>query len=513
MRHDAPTPAPAAAQAPGERAATPPGRVAPAPCAPAPAAPDADDPPGTQHRSITLAGALSIVVGSMLGIGIFLSPGEMARSLPGPWSFLGVWLVAGLIVLGGAAAYAELGTRFPHAGGDYVFHREAFGPSAAFATGWALFGAIFSGSIAAVAVALFEFQVDALLPTVDFHATLAVVPLVGEVHVAQVAGVVLVLGLTLLNARGVRPSAVTQQIMTLLPVAVLFVLALATLGFFAGGQLELHETRHSPPPLSMGGLVTAYLAAYFAYSGWNAVIYVAGEVRAPKRNIPRALVGGTLAVTLLYLALCGAFVAVLGLGGLADGGEAGSQLAAALLGEAGGVPMNILVLLCLLATLNGSVLSGARVAYAMALDGALWRGARKLDARSGAPNAALWVQAAWSSVLILTNSFEALLVGVSLTMVVTGSLTVLALFRVRRRDGGPRAVRFPGAEALIWLFLASSALVLGVKVHEGVTGAGSVGPLWGLGVGLLAFLVHGLARRRRLPAEPDAGTEAQRHEG
>ncbi|MCA9527350.1 MAG: amino acid permease, partial [Myxococcales bacterium] len=186
-----------------------------------------------QRRSIGFWGAFSIVAGSMLGIGIFLSPSEMARHIASPGVFLGVWALAGVIVLGGAVAYAELGTRFPKAGGDYVFHREAFGPSVAFATGWGLFGAIFCGSIAAVAVAICQYQLSALT---GFDLT-APVPGLGPISFAQLFGSGIVIGLTAMNARGVRLSALAQQITTLTPVVVLFLVALVAIGVWAAGHL------------------------------------------------------------------------------------------------------------------------------------------------------------------------------------------------------------------------------------------------------------------------------------
>lgn len=450
-------------------------------------------------RSISLMGAFSIVAGSMLGIGIFLSPPQMAAYVATPGAFLAVWAVTGLIVLGGAVSYAELGTRMPRAGGDYVFLREAYGPSVAFAAGWGLFAAIFAGSIAAVAVAMFQYQVNALLPGVELNAPWF---MVGDWAVtrAQGLGMALVLALTALNSRGVRPAAMAQEITTLLPVAVLFVLSMVALGLWAGGAVERPVVEPIEPPFSLSGFVAAYLAAYFAFSGWNAVIYVAGEVADPDRTIPRALIGGTLTVTALYLLLCVAFIAVLGMDGLAQAGEAGSRVAAVLAGEAGATAMNVLVLLCLLATLNSSILGGARVAYAMALDGALWRGASQLHATSGAPVMALWIQGLWASLLVLSNSFNTLLLGVGLSMVVIGSLTVSALFRLRRTDpdgGSYRAFAYPW---LPGLYLASSAVVIFVQVRDGLTGPASwtkVAPLGGLVVVAGAWIGHALWRRSR----------------
>ncbi|MGK0359602.1 MAG: APA family basic amino acid/polyamine antiporter [Bradymonadia bacterium] len=453
-----------------------------------------------QRRSIGFWGAFSIVAGSMLGIGIFLSPGEMARSVSSPWIFLGIWLAAGVIVIGGAVAYAELGTRFPKAGGDYVFHREAFGSSVAFATGWGLFGAIFSGSIAAVAVAIWQYQLSALTGF-DFTQTAFELGSHG-ISWAQVMGCGLVLALTALNARGVEFAAWAQQVTTLTPVLLLFVLAVAVLVMALSGHLPepvspSTAVASTAVPLTIGGVVTAYLAAYFAYSGWNAVIYVAGEVESPQKNIPRALLGGTLTITAMYLLLCVAFLAVLGMDGLATGKEASASLARVLGGGWMGGLMNILVLLCLLATLNGSILGGGRVAFAMGRDGVFVRLAGRLNRETGVPTVALWLQAAWSIVLVLTNRFEDLLFAVSLTMVATGALTVIALWRIRRRDGCPDGVyRAFGWPWLPGLFLLSSVLVIIGKIISVFQGA-RANPLIGLGVLVAAYVAHALYVRVR----------------
>lgn len=426
----------------------------------------------------------------MLGIGIFLSPAQMASRIASPWIFFAVWIVAAIVVLGGAVAYAELGTRLPKAGGDYVYHREALGPSVAFASGWCLFGAIFSGSIAAVAVALFDYQISALT-----GLNLGKI-LVGPFTASQVLGATLIIGLTWLNARGVRPSALAQKILTLTPVFVLFVVAIIA--------ISLWGTLHTPAPIpttvstdwTMHDLVAAYLAAYFAYSGWNAVSYVAGEVSDPRRNIPRSLLGGTILVAVLYMVLCVVFVLVLGMGGVAQAGEVGSALARSLGGETAYLAMNGLILLCLLATLNGSVLGGGRVAYAMGQDGAFLRRAGQLDPKTGSPNFALWLQASWATVLVLTNQFETLLLAVSLAMILTGSLTVISLYILRTREPeGPhwRAFGYPW---LPGLYLVSTVVVLGVESSRLFgSEAVSLTPLLGLALVAGAFIAHTLWRR------------------
>lgn len=455
-----------------------------------PAPPDEAAPLVKQRRSISFWGAFSIVAGSMLGIGIFLSPGTMARAVSSPWVFLGIWLATGVIVLGGSVVYAELGTRFPKAGGDYVFHREAFGASAAFSTGWGLFGAIFSGSIAAVAVAIWQYQLSALT---GFDFTTTVFELGAfSLSWAQIMGCGLVLALTALNARGVQFSAWAQQLTTFTPIVLLFLLAVLVLVLASAGKVPPPAPPKAPTPLTLGGVVTAYLAAYFAYSGWNAVIYVAGEVESPKRNIPRALLGGTVTITAMYLLLCVAFLAVLGMGGLATGSEdASSAIAAALGGSWMGVVMNVLVVLCLLATLNGSILGGGRVAFAMGRDGVLTRVAGRLNPETEVPTTALWLQAVWSILLILTNRFEDLLLAVSLTMVATSALTVIALWRIRRRDGQVEGAWMAfGWPWLPGLFLLASVGVIVAKLVSVFWFDGRPQPLIGLIVPTAAFLIH-----------------------
>lgn len=444
----------------------------------------------------------------MLGIGIFLAPPQMAADITSPAALLAVWAGTGLIILGGALAYAELASRMPQAGGDYVYLREAFGPSAAFAAGWGLVAAIFAGSVAAVAVALCQYQLPTLLGF-DASRTWLVLPVIGEVAGHRVLGAAVVLGLTWLNALGVRPSTAVQKLATLVPVGVLVVFSLWCLALVAADALP-EGARAAPASLPAGprgtpaldALVRAYLAAYFAFSGWNAVVYVSGEVRDPTRTLPRALLIGTLGVTGLYLLLCTAFVAVLGMDGLRAAGEAGSAIAGAVFGPVGRLVMTALIALALISTINAAILGGARVAWAMADDGAFWRRAARLHPRRGTPVFALWVQAGWSVALIASDTFDGLLRAVSVTMIAIGALAVVALFMLRRR-GGRAPFSVPRALAwLPWLYLVSSVAVLAERMAAAVRGEpGALRALVGLGVVAAAWLVHRrlLSRPRRLP--------------
>ncbi len=436
-------------------------------------------------RVIGGAGAFARVVGSMLGVGIFLAPPVVAGHVAAPGPFLALWVLGGVVALAGAVACAELGTVLPRSGGDYVFQRAAFGPATAFASGWVLFAAIFAGSIAALSVALVQYQLPVLF---GVDLTRPLLPGLGVTQRELVAAGI-VLAFTAVNLTGARPSAAVQTAMTVLPLLAFLALAVAAL-------LLVEPAAPGPavaaPPVDAGDLARSYNAVYFAYSGWINVIYVAGEVRRPERSLPRALIGGTLLVTALYLLICVAFVTRLGMVELAQAGEAGSALAERVGGPVARWLLTACIAAALLASVNATVLGGARILRAMAEGGAA---ARWLAApsRAGVPARALWAQAAWSVLLVLSGGFDALLQMVSLAMVLTGSLTVGSLFVLRWRDSSaPRPYRATGYPWLPALYLVASLAIVVVML---ATSLGRDPPelLPLLGVAVLA-VAYGVAR-------------------
>jgi basic amino acid/polyamine antiporter, APA family len=444
----------------------------------------------TSPRVIGPISGFAIVAGSMLGIGIFLSPSIVAAHVNSPAAFLALWALGGLTALAGAVACGELGTMMPRAGGDYVFQYEAWGPSVAFASGWVLFAAIFCGSIATLAVGVCQYQI-AGITGIDMSRSVVSVPW-GEVTRAQCVALALVPLLTGINALGAHLSARTQTMLTLLPVGSLTLMALYALLF--GGDVAEHAATagSSPVEMSLGGLVLAYMSIYFAYSGWINVVYVAGEVRDPGRNIPRALIGGTVAITALYLLLCSGFLRVLGLDTIRTAGEVGTATAAVVAGDVGRLAITLLVAVALTACINASILGGARVAYAMALGGAIWAGLGKLGTKHPVPYRALWIQALVAGGLIVSGTFEQLLSMVSLAMVVTGTLTVSSVFALRRnRPDWLRPYRATLYPFLPAFYVASSVAVVAVMVHRAFSNEpGAWYPLFGLGILIVAFVMH-----------------------
>lgn len=430
-------------------------------------------------NQIGVGSALALVVGTMLGVGILLTPPLVVAASPTPAVYYGLWVLGGLTALAGAAAYSELGALFPERGGDVVFQREAFGPGLAFASGLVTFGLAFSGSIAAMAVAVVQYQVRTLVEAAG--GTLpqeAVVPL----------ALVLIALLTGLNALGIRWAARFQVVSTAVPLALL--VGLAVLGLATAPAVPF-----SPPvaTLDAGAAAGAFSSVYFAYAGWPAVAYVASEVRDPGRSLTVGMVGGTVVVTAAYLLLCGAFLRVLGADGLAGAGESGTALASALFGPGGAVVVAGAVAVALFASLNGTVLGGARVAAGVADQGGLPR----CLAQDGVPVRALWVQAALSGALAASGSFSVILELTGVAMMVVGSATVVGLFVLRaRRPELPRPVSALGYPLLPALYLVVSAATVGVQLQTALREGGWVLPV--AGVGALGALVVGWRAATRL---------------
>jgi len=465
--------------------------------------------PETEHspRVIGATGALSIVVGSMLGIGIFLMPALVASHVGSLTGFFAVWLFGGAVALAGGSVYAALGSLFPRAGGDYVFLRESFGPSISFSASLLLFFGVFVGSIATTAVPLFEFQFAEIASHsgLNISADPIFAHLVWSPSWRSLGAISLIGVLTIINAIGTTLSSRVQVLLTVVPFAFLFLGALYAVfsgDLWSAPVSPAHATRAD----SMAGYVQAASAVYFAYSGWNAVAYVGGEIQDPKRNIPFSLIGGTLVITLLYLLMCAGFVSVLGIEGLRSTAEAGTAVSAALFGDGSRMLMAALIATALIGSLNGCVLAGARVAAAAAADGLAPRWLAKFDPKLGTPVRALVVQFFAASILVLSGRFEDLVTLTSLAMMLLGSLSVIGLFRLLRRPEQDRTglvlIGFP------WLpiaYLAASLIVVVSSLYQSMTNTEAglsqrLLPMLGLLLFVGAWIGHALLERLRARA-------------
>ena len=449
-----------------------------------------------QARHLGPWAATSLVAGTMLGIGIFIAPPVVASHVHSPVWILGLWLIGGLAALCGALCMAELGAMMPQAGGEYPYLRAAYGPGVAFATGWLQLLAIFPGSLAAMAVGTATFQLPALLgPDLAEPVRLGGLVLEGPTLWA----IVIVVALTILNHIGIVLSGRVQLVLTVVPLGVLLVTSLYVLGDLGPAQLSAPTLREGLADVpGARALAQAYLPIYFAYSGWNAAIYIGGEIAEPGKNLPRAVVGGTVSVLVLYLVLCAGFLAVFGAGPLATVGEAGTAAAGRLFGAGGVLVVTLMILLAMLGSINGSVMTGCRVAYAMAEKGHAPAPAGRLHPRFGTPVVALWLQSALAIALIASRKFDQLMDYASAAMLISGSLGVAAVAVLRRKEPArPRPYRlrfYPWAPAL---YITSSLFVL-----TSLALAGDVSVWMALGWFVLSILVHALLIARRPGSEP-----------
>jgi len=392
-----------------------------------PASPDDSPDAPRLERGLGLSDASMLVIGSMIGSGIFLVSAESTRLVGAPGWLLVAWLLAGVMTITGALSCAELAALWPRAGGQYVFLREAYGPAVAFLFGWGLFLVIQTGTIAAVAVAFANF-LGVLAPSVSGTNYLVEPVVFGgyalSLSTQQLVAIATIVLLTFTNTRGLREGKLVQNAFTIAKTAALAALIVLglSLGWRAGSAaLAAHwwnpwangwTPRGAQESIGVaGGLALAMLLGramtgpLFAQSAWNNVTFAGGEVRDPGRNLPRALLIGCAVVVALYLLANLAYVAVLPLAEIRDapGKRVATAMMQTLFGRAGAAAMAVAILVSTFGCNNGLILAGARVYYAMARDGLFFRRVGTVNARH-VPAAALVAQGVWASLLTLPRT-------------------------------------------------------------------------------------------------------------
>jgi APA family basic amino acid/polyamine antiporter len=337
-------------------------------------------------RSLGPIEATAIVVGTIIGTGIFLKPRAIATLLGSPGLILGVWTVGGVLSLLGALSYAELGALFPEAGGEYLFMRETYGPAAGFLWAWTYFVCAKIGSIAALGAG-FAIYLKAFLP----------LPGLSE----QAAAIVAILLVTALNVLGVAVGGRFQAVLTALKVASL--LAILTLAFLSPSGSWSHLSPLLPP--ARGGLVSAVglalVAVLWAYDGWNDLVMVSGEIRDPGRNVFRALALGMATIVTLYLLVNVAYHYALSIPDMTRSERIAEAAVTPILGPRGASVLSGVILVSILGALNGAILSGARIPFAAARDGLAPKALAFVHPRFRTPSVALLAQALFSCLLIV----------------------------------------------------------------------------------------------------------------
>jgi APA family basic amino acid/polyamine antiporter len=409
--------------------------------------------------------AAALVISNVIGIGIFTTPGIIALLSPAPGPMMLAWLVGGLLAFAGAISYAQLAALRPHAGGEYVYLRDAFGPLAGFLTGWMSFVAGFSGAIAAGAVG-FASYLGRFAPAYASDQPLFSIPL-GFAHVdispRALVAIALIVVLSLIHIRGLGPGRLVQN--TLAAISVLALLVLIVGGFLFGHGSRAHFEAAAGPVHPTMWLV-ALVPVMFTYSGWNAAAYVAEEIREPVRNVPRALAGGTIVVILLYLLLNALYLYAVPMAVMSGKPSAGDTAAEALFGARGADLLVPIILVALAAGISAMIIAGPRVYFAMARDGLFFRHAGQVHPRFHTPAWSIAAQGAWSIVLVLTGTFEQLLLYTGFAVVLFSATATAALFvlRSRPRDAAVPRWGYPVAPALF--IVASLAMLVSSVLRE-----------------------------------------------
>ena len=405
------------------------------------------------ERSIGLTQATAMVVGTIVGSSIFVQPSEVSKAVPTFTGMLLVWIAAGALTWFGASICAELSSAYPKTGGVYVFLREMFSPAAGFLWGWAMFWSMHSGIIAAIAM-VFGRYAATILPLNDLG-----------IRLTAVGGIAV---LSAINYVGVRPGSSVQTALTMTKIAAIGVLLVLLLGL---GTLHMPVSAGAIAPR---GFLRALVAGLFAFGGWHMVTYAAEETHTPQRTIPRALMLGTAAVVVIYLALNTAYLLVLPLDAVLKSSHIAFDATLAAAGPSAASAISVLVIVSSFGAMSGIILAGPRVYYAMAEDGLLftWMGA--VHPRHKTPYLAIVTQGIWSSFLVLTGTYGLIVSRVVYTEWIFFGALALGTIALRRSRGYAPAFRAWGFPIVPVLFaLVCLAIVLNqiaTDIRESLSG-------------------------------------------
>ncbi len=443
----------------------------------------------TFKRSLNLIDSSAIVVGSMIGSGIFIVTADMSRTLGSPGWMLRAWLITGLMTIFAAMTYGELASMMPKAGGQYIYLREAYNPLTGFLYGWTLFTVIQTGSIAAIAMAFSKFS-GVLIPWISEENVLMNIGAlkITSVHLVAVLSIIL---LTWINTRGIKTGKIVQNTFTATKVLVLFLFLLV--GFFIAKSTgwaanagyfwkaaSLDPATGAATPLAgmafIAALGSAFVGSLFTYDAWYNITYNSAEVINPKRTIPLSLIYGTLAAAVLFVLCNVVYIKVLPLRGIPGAGDVVSQGMAfatddrlgtaaifGIFGQYAAIIMAVLIMISTFGCNNGLVLSGARVYYAMAENNLFFKSIGNLNNR-GVPANGLVIQCIWACLLCLSGSYSQLLDYVIFAVLIFYALTNAGVFVLRRRwpneERAYKAFGYPVIPAICVLLSVAIMIIL-----------------------------------------------------
>lgn len=451
-------------------------------------------------KELSLFDSTSLIVGIIIGAGIYRSAPEVARGAGSAWGFLAIWAAGGLISLFGALGYAELATAWPEEGGDYVYLKRAYGRWAGFLFGWIQLAVVRPGDIAIMAFAFATYAQTIYDPFAGAAAAAGVeagagaAADAGAAAAAAAAGypatlvlyaVLATMALTAINVVGVREGKWTQNVLTTVKalglLAIVVVAAIAPRG--AGSPAAA-----APDPFPLG---LAFIFVLFTYGGWNEMAYVAAEVRKPEKNIVRALVLGTAAVTVLYLLVNGAFLYTLGYGGLAASEAVATETVSTLFPEVGGRLIGALVCISALGAINGLIFTGARISYALGSEHRIFHALGRWSPRTGTPAASLLAQGtiAVALIVVLASFREAILYTAAPVYMFYLATSIAVMVLRRREPAQQRPYRVTGFPFTTLIFCAVCAYLIQSAVLYNPTVA-----ITSLGILLLGLPIYWVGR-------------------
>lgn len=446
-------------------------------------------------RTLGLWDVTAITAGTILGSAIFLAAAFVPREVPHPTLALLIWVIGGLIVMTGALTYAELGTMFPEAGGQYEYLRQAFGPLWGFLFGWTSLVAIQAGANAYLGVALGEY-LGAFVPFVSTSHILASIPLgpwTWAPNTAQLAGMSAIAALSIVNYFGTQQGARVQGVLT--AIKLLSVGGLIGFGLLAPARVSPDWTAPLPTGHLLTGIGLAIVAVLGNFDGWYQATLCAGEIKRPERNLPLGMIGGTALIGVVYLLVNVVYFRALPLTEIGTSTRIGEEATTALLGPSAGRLLAAAVLISVFGCLSSAFIAASRLGLPMAEDAPAFRWLSRIHPRYKTPTVSIVTLGVWSMVLVLTGSYEQLFQYSLFSSIVFHVITGLALFRLRQqRPSAPRPYRVAGYPWVPALFvLAMTGLVLNTLYER---------PLQSLlGLGLVALGVP-IFKWRRAPKLP-----------
>ncbi|HLF52734.1 APC family permease [Flavobacterium sp.] len=452
-------------------------------------------------RELGLLDGTMLVVGSMIGSGIFIVSADITRQVGSAGWLTLIWVLTGLITVIAAVSYGELSAMFPKAGGQYVYLKEAYGKLTGFLYGWSFFAVIQTGTIAAVGVAFSKFAAYLYEPLSDENILFEIGSF--KLNAAQIVSIITIVLLTYINSRGVKNSKIMQTVLTI--IKILSLLGLIVFGFILAAKAEVWNANWADAwstrsfnvasgswlPISGTALITGISAAMvgslFSSDAWNGVTFIAGEIKNPKRNVGLSLFLGTLIVSVIYVLANLMYLAVIPLDEIATAKSDRVAVVASqyIFGDIGTLIIALMIMISTFACNNGLIMAGARVYYTMAKDGLFFKKAAILNDAS-VPAWALWAQCIWASALCLTGKYGDLLDFVIIIVLIFYILTIYGIFILRKkRPDLERPYKAFGYPFLPFLYIiVASALSIALLITKTSTCG------WGVLIMLIGIPVY-----------------------